>query len=107
VCFHDQVRVVALERVVGDAEVPALARLGQGAPPLVDQLASRNDGTPGRTRSVTWTGQCTGTAALSRCSTRGRGPRGRPEPGRGPPRPVRIRWSVNESCLGRCGTSKG
>ena len=45
--LDDQVRVVALERVVRDAEAAALARLGQRAPPLADERARRR-GTPGR-----------------------------------------------------------
>jgi hypothetical protein len=40
VCLDDQVRMVSLKRVVRDAEVTALVRLGQGAPPLMDQLAA-------------------------------------------------------------------
>ncbi len=35
--FHDQMSVVALERVVRHAEAAPLARVGQRAPPLVDQ----------------------------------------------------------------------
>jgi hypothetical protein len=35
--FDDQVRMVSLEGVVRDTEASALTRLGQGAPPLVDQ----------------------------------------------------------------------
>ena len=55
--LDDQVRVVSLERVVRDTEASALARLGQGAPPLVDKRPRRSEGTPGHTRRVTWTGQ--------------------------------------------------
>jgi len=37
--LDDQVRVIALDRVVGHSEVTALARFRQGTPPFADELA--------------------------------------------------------------------
>jgi hypothetical protein len=42
--FDDQVRMVSLQRVVRDAEVPTLFRLRQRAPPLMDQAAAPQRG---------------------------------------------------------------
>jgi hypothetical protein len=62
VCLDDQVRVIALERVVGNPEAPALAGLGEGVPPLADQLAgSGGTAAPTSPFRVMCTGQSTGT----------------------------------------------
>jgi hypothetical protein len=37
--LDDQVRVVALERVVVDAEAPALGGLGERTPPFLDEAS--------------------------------------------------------------------
>jgi hypothetical protein len=86
--LHDQVRVIALQRVVRDAEVAAFAGLGERAPELAHHgdRAQRRQVGPNAQRHVDG-----GAGARSRCSTRDRRPRGRPAPGRGPPRPLRLR----------------
>ena len=75
---------------------PASGGLGRPAPlrsvrrKARTKHARRRAGTSSSTRSVTSTGQRAGMAPRLRCATRERRMRGRPAPGRAPPRPVGL-----------------
>ena len=103
--LDDQVRVIALERVVHEAKA--------GTPAPAAKLLSsswtigtvRSDGTSGRMRSVTCAGSGRRKCPRERCRMRGFLPGFRPEPGRAPPQ-RRGRRSDKVSCGGRAGHVK-